>query len=185
MAFRPLAQALLTVKEGRSTGTPVWTAICRARLGPLPACRAWPTMISSTFTGVSPARFSDSSATMRPSSTAGTSLRAPPNLPIGVRTAEAITMSVMCLQSYSFLLPRSSGVGRGLPVSERYVAIRSSFSHLSVPLTVQPLRIQLLPQQDQLLVCRTRGLAHLGGRLQVPLHFLLDLGQLDPRIEAV
>jgi len=42
MDCSPEAHAWLTVKAGRSTGTPARKAICRAVLGPPPAWRAWP-----------------------------------------------------------------------------------------------------------------------------------------------
>src|SRR6267378_2248211 len=49
--LRHEAQALFTVYAGTSCGTPQRMEICRAGLGPPPACRALPMMVSSTCSG--------------------------------------------------------------------------------------------------------------------------------------
>src|SRR5271157_6153255 len=61
---------------------------CRAGLGPPPACRALPKIVSSTCCGCTPARSSAAFAATTPISTADSEASEPPNLPIGVRTAE-------------------------------------------------------------------------------------------------
>jgi len=48
IACRPLAHALLSVCAGVVSGRPARRPTCRARLGPLPAWRAWPKTSSST-----------------------------------------------------------------------------------------------------------------------------------------
>src|SRR5271157_3659516 len=62
--------------------------ICRAGLGPVPAWRALPKMVSSTCCGWTPARWRAAFAATTPRSTAVCEAREPPNFPIGVRTAE-------------------------------------------------------------------------------------------------
>ena len=53
----------------------------------------WPMMHSSTAAGSIPARFTASPTTRAPMSMAETVLRLPPNLAIGVRAPETMTMS--------------------------------------------------------------------------------------------
>jgi hypothetical protein len=62
--------------------------ICRAGFGPPPACRALPKMVSSTCAGWIPARSIAALAATTPMSAAVNEASDPPNLPIGVRTAE-------------------------------------------------------------------------------------------------
>ena len=88
MAFSDDAHALLTVKAGTESGTPARCDTCRAVLGPPPACRAWPKIVSSTAAGGRPERSSAARAAAAPSSAAVSAAKAPPNLPIGVRAAE-------------------------------------------------------------------------------------------------
>src|SRR5579864_4691342 len=95
-ACRPEPQAWLTVKAGRSSGTPARWAIWRAVFGPPPAWRACPKITWSTRSarpGARPARDSAAAAAAVPRSAADSAARAPPNLPIGVRTGAAKTMS--------------------------------------------------------------------------------------------
>ena len=93
MALSPLPQAMFTVKAGTSWGTPARNATWRATFGPPPACRAQPMMASPTWAGAMPLRRSASLADAAPSWAAVSEARAPPNFPIGVRTAPATTTS--------------------------------------------------------------------------------------------
>ena len=99
MAFKPLPQAMFTVKAGASCGTPARWATWRATFGPTPACRAHPKTASSTRRGSIPARANASRAAAAPSCAAVREARAPPNFPMGVRTAPATTTSRMGIQS--------------------------------------------------------------------------------------
>src|SRR5579864_827951 len=95
-ACSPEPHAWLTVKAGRSSGTPARWAIWRAVLGPPPAWRAWPKITWSTRSvrpGARPARDRAAAAAAVPRSAAVALASAPPNLPIGVRTGAARTMS--------------------------------------------------------------------------------------------
>src|SRR5437660_4051639 len=67
--------------------------ICRAGLGPPPAWRALPNIVSSICSGRSPARSRADLAATTPISRAVSDASDPPNLPIGVRTAERIKTS--------------------------------------------------------------------------------------------
>ena len=88
IALSDEAQALLTVKAGTASGTPARRDTCLAVFGPPPACRACPMIVSSTAAGGSPERSIAARAAAPPSSAAVSDAKAPPNLPIGVRTAE-------------------------------------------------------------------------------------------------
>src|SRR2546421_12609853 len=90
MAFRPDPHALLTVYAVISCGMPDRKLICRAGLGPLPAPRAWPMITSFTAVPSTPALMSASLTARTPRSAALRDTSAPPNLPIAVRTADAI-----------------------------------------------------------------------------------------------
>src|SRR5438105_12768200 len=90
MDFMPEAQAMLTVYAGTSFGTPLRMEIWRAGLGPPPAWRALPKMVCWTCSGAMPARSMAALAAMAPISAAVNDASEPPNLPIGVRTAERI-----------------------------------------------------------------------------------------------
>src|SRR5262249_28123587 len=92
-AFMPLAQAMFTVKAGTSWGIPARYATWRATFGPPPAWRAQPTIVSSTWDGATPARRRASATASAPSCPGGNEASDPPNLPIGVRTAPAMTTS--------------------------------------------------------------------------------------------
>src|SRR5271155_5287994 len=61
---------------------------CRAGFGPPPAWRALPKMVSSTCSGWIPARSIAALPATAPRSAAVSEASDPPNLPIGVRTAE-------------------------------------------------------------------------------------------------
>src|SRR5713226_3641222 len=72
---------------------PLRMEICRAGLGPPPACRALPKIVSSTCWGCTPARSSAAFAATPPRSTAESEASEPPNLPMGVRAAERMYAS--------------------------------------------------------------------------------------------
>src|ERR1700688_337463 len=95
-ACNPEPQAWLTVKAGRSSGTPARWAIWRAVLGPPPAWRAWPKITWSTRSGrpgARPPRDRAAAAAASPGRAADSAASAPPNLPMAVRTGAANTMS--------------------------------------------------------------------------------------------
>src|SRR5258706_5440388 len=94
MDFIPEAHAMLMVYAGTPWGTPLRMEICRATFGPPPACRALPKMVSSTRFGATPARSMAACAATTPRSAADFCASAPPNLPMGVRTAD--TMKTSC-----------------------------------------------------------------------------------------
>src|SRR5205807_3380514 len=98
IARKPEPHAWLTVYPGTSCGSPLRMAICRAEFGPTPACRALPKITSSTALGSMPLRASVAFALATPRSGAVIDASAPPNLPIGVRTAAMRKMSfISCL----------------------------------------------------------------------------------------
>jgi len=70
-------------------------AAWRAGFIPSPAERTLPMSTSSTCSGLTPARFNASAIAVAPSLVAGTSANAPPKVPMGVRTAPAMTTSFM------------------------------------------------------------------------------------------
>ena len=82
------AQALFTVKAGTASGTPARRETWRAVLGPPPACRAWPKIVSPTAAGGRPERSSAAFAAASPRSAAVRPAKEPPNFPIGVRAAD-------------------------------------------------------------------------------------------------
>src|ERR1700716_1798902 len=94
MALRPERQTLLIVSAGTSTGSPPWTAAWRAVIWPAPAWRTWPMITYSTSSGAIPARSTALRMATPPSSTAGTVLRPPPNLPIAVRAPATMTVLI-------------------------------------------------------------------------------------------
>src|SRR2546430_11411061 len=67
--------------------------IWRATFGPPPAWRALPNMVSSILSGCTPARSIASLAATTPISAAVIEASEPPNLPIGVRTADRMYTS--------------------------------------------------------------------------------------------
>ena len=110
-ARSPDAHAMLTVNAGTSSPSPARHAICRAGFGPTPAGRALPKITSSTRhrklardsrppgayanspgarsggSGNPNARSSAARTAVVPKSGCVNSTSAPPNFPIGVRTA--------------------------------------------------------------------------------------------------
>src|SRR5208282_392757 len=114
MDLMPDAHALFTVYAGTSCGTPLRMEICRAGLGPPPACRALPKIVSSTCCGDTPARSSAAFAATTPISTAESEASEPPNLPIGVRTAERMyTLFTMASQT-----PQSSKLQKNITTGD-------------------------------------------------------------------
>ena len=87
-AFRPEPHTLLMVVAETPSGSPAFSAACRAGAWPAPAWITWPMIASSTRSGAMPARSTAARMAMAPRSVAGTVERPPPNLPIGVRAAE-------------------------------------------------------------------------------------------------
>src|ERR1019366_10415916 len=67
---------------------PLRMEVCRAGFGPPPAWHALPKIVSSTCGGCTPARSSAAFAATTPRSAAESEASEPPNLPMGVRTAE-------------------------------------------------------------------------------------------------
>src|SRR5215831_18331703 len=92
-AFRPLPHTLLTVNAATSSCSPPRSAAWRAGFCPSPALTTFPMMHSSTIPGSTPARRTASATTRAPSSVADSDFSAPRNLPVGVRTAETMTVS--------------------------------------------------------------------------------------------
>lgn len=84
---------MFTVWAGTSCGNPAFIAAWRAGFCPRPACSTLPMITSSTCSGATPARSKAARMTAAPSSVAETELRAPLNVPIGVRTALTMTAS--------------------------------------------------------------------------------------------
>src|SRR4051794_8158716 len=98
---RPDPHTMLIVSAATVSGSPPWSAACRAGFCPMPAETTFPMMHSSTCCGSTPARATASRTTNAPRSGAEKSLSAPRNFPVGVRTAERMTdccdaMSVGC-----------------------------------------------------------------------------------------
>src|SRR5215472_10439355 len=94
-AFRPEPQTLLMVIAGTALGSPALIDAWRAGFCPLAAVSTWPRMTSEMSGGSSLARASSAWITVAPSSGAGVFASVPPNFPIAVRTAPAMTMSDM------------------------------------------------------------------------------------------
>ena len=70
-------------------------AAWRAGFWPVAAVRIWPSTTSLTSAGATPARSSAAAITTSPSLDAGRLARPPLKAPTGVRTALAMTISVM------------------------------------------------------------------------------------------
>jgi hypothetical protein len=87
-AFNDEAHALFTVYAGTESGIPARWETWRAVLGPPPACRACPKIVSSIAAGGRPDRSTAAFAATSPRSAADIEANAPPKRPIGVRTAE-------------------------------------------------------------------------------------------------
>src|SRR5215212_3823296 len=97
MACNPEAHILFRVRAGLSGGTPAFIPTWRPGFMPWPAMRMLPTITWSTWSGSRPARLRTSVATVVPRSTAGTSLRDPPKVPMAVLKGVEITISVPLL----------------------------------------------------------------------------------------
>src|SRR5262249_2213161 len=91
IACAPEPQTRLTVSAGMLTGSPAWTAACRAGFILLPAWTTLPMTTVSTSSGRSFARVTAAPITMAPRAGAVTSLSEPPKVPIAVRTGSAKT----------------------------------------------------------------------------------------------
>src|SRR5262245_17730708 len=115
-AFNPEPQTLLTVCAGTDSGSPDRIATWRAGFMPWPAWRTFPTMTSSTWSRRTPERATASRTATVPSSTAETSLNAPPKVPMGVRHPARMTMSFMIP-----ILPADRGEAEGEPARGRAV----------------------------------------------------------------
>src|SRR5215467_6449526 len=91
MACAPEPQTRLTVSAGVLTGSPAWTAACRAGFILLPAWTTLPMTTVSTSSGRSFARVTAAPMATEPRAEAVTSLSEPPKVPIAVRTGSAKT----------------------------------------------------------------------------------------------
>src|SRR5262245_39183828 len=91
MACAPEPQTRLTVSAGIVTGSPAWTAACRAGFIFVPAWTTLPMTTLSTSSGRSFARTTAAPIATEPRVGAGTSLSEPPKVPIAVRTGSAKT----------------------------------------------------------------------------------------------
>ena len=100
-ALSPEPHTLLMVRAPTWSGRPAPRAACRAGACPRPAETTLPMMHSSTASGSMPARVTASRTTRDPRSVAGRSLSAPRNLPVGSRTALAMTAARMMLRSFA------------------------------------------------------------------------------------
>ena len=99
-AFIPEAHTLFTAVHGTSAGMPAPNAACFAGDCPRPACSTQPMNTSSTAFFFIPARSRAPFMAIAPNLVAGTSLRIPQKLPIGVRAAATMTA---CLRSILFV----------------------------------------------------------------------------------
>ena len=92
-AWRPEPHTLLTVMAPVETGKSALITHWRAGACPMPAERTLPMIIRSTSSGFAPARRTASRTATAPRSEADRAEKAPWNVPMGVRTALAITTS--------------------------------------------------------------------------------------------
>src|SRR5579862_531164 len=99
--FRPEPQTILIVTAPTVSGRPPRRAAWRAGFWPSPAWRTQPMKTSSTSAGAISARRTASRTTRAPRAGEGKLLRPPRNLPMGVRTAEAMKTSLT--ESFSAL----------------------------------------------------------------------------------
>src|SRR5688572_30327054 len=144
-AFSPDPQTLFTVWAGTESGMPARMEAWRAGFMPRPAWRMQPRITSSTWSGRTEARRTASLTATAPRSTADTSLKAPPKLPIGVRqplrtTTSSVPMNVLPAEAYN------SGRGR---------------TRRSVPPEVHPVRDGAPAQELELEVVEPAGVARL------------------------
>src|ERR671910_771623 len=96
-ACRPEPHILLRVIPGTSTGSPLFMPTCRPGFMPWPAERMLPTITWSTCSPSTPERERTSWPTVAPRSVAGTSLSAPPKVPIPVLRGVEMTISPLPL----------------------------------------------------------------------------------------
>src|SRR6266404_4276479 len=104
--------------------------ICRAVLGPPPACRALPKIVSSTCCGWTPARSSAAFVATTPISAAESEASEPPNLPIGVRAAERM----YTLFKRDFLTFQSSKLQKKRNYRDHRGTLKYTGNFLSLPL---------------------------------------------------
>src|SRR5687768_5910379 len=145
-AFSPDPQTLLTVCAGTESGMPARMEAWRAGFMPRPAWRMQPRITSSTWSGRTDARRTASLTATAPRSTADTSLKAPPKLPMGVRhplrmTTSSLPMTVLPLEAYN------TGHGRR--------------GGLSVRPEIHPVRDGVPAQELELQVVEPAGVARL------------------------
>ena len=105
---------LLTVVAPTEWGMPAPMEACRAGAWPRPADRTQPMYTSSTRLPGNPIRFNASAMAMLPSFVAGTPLKMPLKLPIGVRAALTMTASFLTFTGTS---PTRSVLGTPSPWS--------------------------------------------------------------------
>ena len=82
---------------GLVSGTPALMAICRLMFCPRPADRILPIIVSEISSGLMPALRMASLAAITPNSVAESPAKEPPKLPMAVRTADTITISLMVI----------------------------------------------------------------------------------------
>jgi hypothetical protein len=85
---------------GASVGTPPFTAVMRAGLGPTPACQALANIVWSISSGLIPDRLIVSLTITAPNSGAVNGAKEPPNFPPAVRPAPNITTSLIIPPKY-------------------------------------------------------------------------------------
>src|SRR5437660_11152855 len=104
--------------------------IWRAVLGPPPACRALPKIVSSTCCGCTPARSSAAFAATTPISAAESEASEPPNLPMGVRAAE----TMYTLFNRNSLTFQSSKLQKNVTTGGHRETLKNTGNFLSLPL---------------------------------------------------
>ena len=93
--FIPEEHTLLIVVQGTSCGRPANIAACLAGACPKLACNTFPMYTSFTIFGSIPAFSIAPFIAAAPNFVADTDDKDPPKLPIGVRTADTITTSLI------------------------------------------------------------------------------------------
>ena len=93
MAFNPEPQTSLTVKAVLEWSRPACKPTCRAGFWPSPACKTFPKITVSIWSGDNLAFWIADFATAVPNSIAEVVANCPPNLPMAVRVALTMTIS--------------------------------------------------------------------------------------------
>src|SRR5512134_884438 len=96
-AFRPEPHTLLMVMAGIMSGRPALIAAWRAGFWPTPAVSTCPRITSDTWSGLSPERSRSLRMMCAPRSAAGVRASVPPNLPMALRAAPAMTISSIAI----------------------------------------------------------------------------------------